>query len=62
MKYRVVTRVVEECIYEVEAEHPKAAEIASIHATPVSTQTLQEDTMDITPIEPPRRAPPPHAR
>lgn len=50
MKYRVVTRVVEECVYEVEADDPKAAEAASVDASPISTETLQEETMSISPV------------
>lgn len=55
MKFRVVTRVVEKCVYEVEAEDPKDAEAKSVDATPYATETLQEETMSITPIEPKKR-------
>lgn len=49
MKYRVVTHVLERCVYEVEADDPKDAEAKSVDATPYSTETLQEETMSITP-------------
>lgn len=51
MKYRVVTHVLEECIYEVDADDPKDAEAKSVNASPVSTETLQEETMSITPTQ-----------
>lgn len=47
MKYRVVTRVTEECIYEVEADNPKDAEAKSCEASPYATETLQEETLSI---------------
>ena len=50
MKYRVVTRVVEECTYEVEADDPKSAEAKSVDATPYATETLQEETLSITAV------------
>lgn len=50
MKYRVVVRVLEECVYEVEANDPKDAEYKSVHAEPVSTEELQAETMSISPV------------
>ena len=52
MKYRVVTRVVEEWIYFVEATDPKEAEAKSCDASPYATETLQEETLSITPVPP----------
>jgi hypothetical protein len=52
MRYRVVTRVVEECIYEVEADDPKDAEAKSVGASPYATETLEEETLSITAIPP----------
>lgn len=51
MKYRVVTHVLEECIYEVDADNPKEAEAKSVNASPISTETIQEETMSITPAQ-----------
>lgn len=59
MKYRVITRVVEECIYEVEAEDPKDAEAKSVDASPYATETIQEETLSITPVEQKKRPPSP---
>jgi hypothetical protein len=52
MKYRVITRVVETCIYEVEANDPKEAEAKSCDASPYETETESEETLSITPIQP----------